>query len=144
MAMAHRSILGGLFAAAVLASGGTAAKAELLSACAPEVGRYCSDVSQGRGRVMACLAGQIDKLGPACLPELRSATGSLLVPGRVRKIFDPGFRAEVPASCAPAVARYCQGVAPGDGRVFACLYARTDRVGDVCSAEAEAAVERAN
>jgi hypothetical protein len=59
----------------------------------------------------------------------------------VRKIFDPAFRADLPAACEPAAASLCPGVAPGDGRVFACLYAHTDRVGDACSAEVQATIQ---
>lgn len=129
---------------AALAGSAVAGRAELMTACAPEVRQFCADVDQGRGRVSACLAGYMDRLGPACLPEVRSMAQSRMVPGDVRKLFDPEVRVELPAACRAEAARLCPGVATGDGRVFACLYARTDRVDAACSVEAKAALRQAN
>jgi hypothetical protein len=134
-------LLRGLALAAALAASAAAARADLMSACAPEVSRYCADVSAGRGRVSACLAGRIAELGPACLPEVQAVARSRLVPGDMRKVFDPSFRAALPAACAGPAARLCPGVTPGDGRVFACLYARSTQVDASCAAAAEATLK---
>lgn len=119
------------------------ARADLMTACAADIGQHCADVDRGRGRIAACLAGHVTDLMPVCRPEVQAATNSRFVPGHVRQIFDPSFRAEIPAVCKPAAASLCPSVTPGDGRMFACLYARTDRVAPNCSAQAEA-VLRAN
>ena len=65
------------------------------------------------------------------------------MPGEVRRIFDPSLRATLPQSCAAPAASLCPGVPLGDGRVFACLYARSDRVSRTCNGEAEAALRQA-
>ncbi len=37
-------------------------------------------------------------------------------------------------SCAPDIKSFCSNVTPGNGRVFACLYAHEDKVSDACDA----------
>ena len=116
------------------------ARADMMSACAPEIGRYCADVSQGRGRIAACLASRRDQLGPACLSEVQAVSQGRLIPSDARRLLTPGFSAALPATCDTAAAQLCPGIPPGDGRVFACLYARGNRVGGLCMAAAKAAV----
>jgi hypothetical protein len=133
-----------LVVALALGASAHAARADLMTACAPEVRALCADVDEGRGRVSACLAGYMDRLGPACLPEVRAVAQSRMMPGDVRRLFQPGFRVDLPQACEVEAAQLCPGVATGDGRVFACLYAHTDQVGPVCSVEAKAALRAAN
>ena len=64
------------------------------------------------------------------------------MPRIARRVLSPGFHADLPAACAAAAARYCPSLPPGGGGVFACLYARSDRVDATCSAAARAAVGR--
>jgi hypothetical protein len=114
------------------------ARADLMSACAPEIQRYCSDVSRGRGRISACLAGEMGRLGAACRPEVQGVMQSPLTQGYVRRALDPSFSAPLPAACVAPAKTLCPGIAPGDARVFACLYARSDRAGKTCSDAATA------
>jgi Cysteine rich repeat len=119
-----------------------AVRADLMAACSPEVAQFCADVRQGRGRIVACLASHRGELGPGCRPEVQAVARRTPMPGYARKVLDPTFRADLPPACVAAAARYCPRVPPGDGRVFACLYARSDRVGASCTAAADAALER--
>jgi len=121
----------------------TNARADLMTACASETSRYCADVGKGRGRISACLAGQMRRLSPACLPEVQAVGQSRLTPGFVRKVFNPAFRAPLPQACVAAAARFCPGMKPGEGRVFACLYARSDRIPKACSDAAQATLKQA-
>ena len=133
-----------VLALAVLLTGHpTDARADLMTACASETTRYCADVSKGRGRISACLAGQMRRLSPACLPEVQAVGKSSLTPGFVRKVFNPAFRAPLPEACAAPAARFCPGMKPGEGGVFACLYARSDRISKACSEAAQAALKQA-
>lgn len=136
MTTARLRVLGLL---AALLAAPVAAKADLMTGCQPEISRFCGDVSEGRGRISACLAGRYEQLGAACKPEVRSVMGSRLVPSDLRAIFQPGFSTPVPASCAAAARSFCPGVT-APGRVFSCLYAHSDQVGGTCSADAQAAV----
>ena len=115
-----------------------------MTACASEVPRYCADVSQGRGHISACLASYMGQLGAACLPEVQAVGRSRLTPRYVRNVFDPAFRAPLPQACVAPAAQFCPGMAPGEGRVFACLYAHSNRVGKACSDAAQATLKQAN
>ena len=119
------------------------ARADMMTVCAPEIARFCGDVARGRGRLAACLTGRSNAISAGCLAEVRAAATGPLVPGQVRRIFDPSLRATLPQSCAAAAASFCPGVPPGDGRIFACLYARSNRVSQTCNNEAEAALRQA-
>ena len=144
MSMRSNALLSVLTLATVLMAHATDARADLMTACASEASQYCADVSKGRGRVSACLAGQMGRLSPACLPEVEAVGQSRLTPGYVRKVFNPSFRAPLPPACAAPAAEFCRGMTPGEGRVFACLYARSDRVPKACSDAAQATLEQAN
>jgi hypothetical protein len=120
---------------------GTQARADLMSACAPEVGQYCADVSRGRGRISACLASHMGGLSAACRPEVQAVMQSRLTPGYVRKALDPAFRAPIPQVCAAPAAQFCPGMATNQGPVFACLYARSDRIPRNCSDAAQATLK---
>jgi hypothetical protein len=112
-----------------------------MEACAEEVRTYCADIDRGRGRVSACLASHREKLSSACVPEVSAVVQGRLVPGHVRKIFHPDFRAELPPTCESAAAQLCPNVEQGDGRIFACFFARTQQVGPACQADAQAVVD---
>ena len=137
---------GFLAASLVLLAGLTApdlARAEMMTACQPEIAQYCGGVSKGRGRIAACLVGRIDQLSAACKPDVQATMKSPFIPRDMRAIFQPGFSAPVPASCAAAVRTYCGGITT-QGRVFACLYAVSDKTGAACAAAAQAAVAAAS
>ena len=96
------------------------ARADLMTACAPEIQRYCADVSRGRGRISACLASEMASLGAGCRPEVQGVMQSPLTPGYVRRALDPSFKAPLPqawpigmsaygpriSSCLPGSCRY--------------------------------------
>lgn len=136
--MTRRRIASCLVLAAGLAAAAGAARADLMAACAPEIARYCGDVAEGRGRIAACLVGRLDQLGPACKPEAQATTRSRFIPRDMRAVFQPGFSAATPASCAPAAKSYCSGVTT-PGRIFACLYAHAAQAGAACAGDARAA-----
>lgn len=130
-----------LVLAAGLSLGTGPAHADIMAACGSEIGRFCADVSEGRGRIAACLIGNDARLGEACRPEVRAlsdrAGRNRLLPGDVRRLLAPGFVADLPASCAADAARLCSGI---DGApTFACLYARGDRVSEACTTDARRA-----
>ncbi len=142
MSMRSNALLPVLALATVLTAHATDARADLMTACASEISRYCTDVSKGRGRISACLMGQMGRLGPACRPEVQAVARSRQTPGYVRRALNPEFRAPLPEACAASAARLCPGMTPGGGRVFACLYARSDRVPKACSTAAQAALKQ--
>ncbi len=143
MSIRSNVLLPVLALATVLTAHASDARADVMTACASEISRYCADVSKGRGRISACLMSQMGRLGAACRPEVRAVARSRLTPGYVRKALNPAFRAPLPEACAASAARFCRGMRPGGGRVLACLYARSDRVPKACSAAAQATLKQA-
>jgi Cysteine rich repeat len=117
------------------------ARADVMTTCKSEIGRYCADVSEGEGRIVACLVGQMGHLKATCLADVQEL--GPMTPGPVRMIFNPAFRASLPTACAKSAARFCPSMTPGEGRVFACLYARSDRIPKACSDAAQAVLELA-
>jgi hypothetical protein len=133
-----------LFAMAVLAGlalPALPARADMMATCAPEITRFCSDVSRGRGRISACLASEFNRLSPACNTEVQGVMQSRLTPAYVRRALDPAFRAPLPAVCAKPAASLCPGMATNRGPVYACLYARSDRAGKPCNDAATATLK---
>jgi hypothetical protein len=117
------------------------ASADIMTTCTSEISRYCADVSEGAGRIVACLVGQMGRLSPACLTDVQ-AQGPM-APNAVRMVVHPRSRASLPEGCKVPAAKFCPGMKPGEGRVFACLYARSDRVPKTCADAAQAALEEA-
>lgn len=128
--------------------GAAPARADMMAACSPEIAKYCTGVSEGRGRIAACLVSNDDKLGTACKPEVQSmaqqSSRNLLVPSWVSDMLVSRAPAALPASCTADAARNCAGVQPGDSRVFACLYARNSQVSKACSSDAEQEMKQLN
>lgn len=118
--------------------------ADLLNTCAPEVASYCSDVSNGRGRITACLVGNSEKLGSACRGEVQNVASktasSRLAPEEFRTLLRGDVTAPLPASCDAVASALCPDVARGDSRIFACLYAYNDRISATCSTDAKSAL----
>jgi hypothetical protein len=117
------------------------ARADIMTTCTSEISRFCSDVNEGEGRIVACLVGQMTRLTPLCLVEVESQ--GPMTPEAVRMIFNPAFRAALPETCAEPAAQFCSDMTPGEGRVFACLYARSDRLPKDCSDAAQEALKLA-
>lgn len=142
MSMRSNALLPVLALATVLTAHATDARADLMTACASEISRYCADVSKGRGRISACLMSQMGRLSPTCLPEVQAVARSRQTPSYVRKALNPAFRAPLPEVCAAPAAQFCPGMKP-EGRVFACLYARSDRIPKTCFNAAQATLKQA-
>ncbi len=117
------------------------ARADLMSTCAPEIQKYCSDVSRGRGRISACLASMMPSLSKACQGQVQGVMGSPLTPGYVRRALDPSFSAPLPAVCVAPAAQLCPNIPASNARVYACLYARSDRAGKACNDAATATLK---
>lgn len=119
-----------------LAAGGlpAPARADMMSTCAPEIGQFCSGVSQGRGRVMSCLIGYSSQLGSACNTQVQAAaqqsSRNPLVPSGARQMLGSGNAPALPAACSAEAASLC----PGASMPVACIYANDNRVSQACSA----------
>ncbi len=91
--------------------------AESSGACREDIAKYCADVKGGRGRIIACLKANHDRLSPGC-----QAAGAEL-----KKTV-----AEGRAACETDIKTYCQDIKPGGGRIIACLKSNKDRLSQPC------------
>lgn len=105
-------------------SGMNAGAADILKACADDIGQYCSAVEAGNGRMMACLYAHELVISDEC----DAATGD------VSDIIDTMFASlrTVYEACHADIYKLCEGVAPGEGRIFSCLVNNRDELSDSC------------
>jgi hypothetical protein len=114
-----------LLAALALAG---AAPALADSACMADAVRYCPDVPFGDGRLITCLQNHGSQLSSGCIQDLQR------IDAKAR---------EVTLRCNADVWSYCQGVAPGGGRVKACLLSRWEVLTSACRDEVARLEEKA-
>ena len=93
--------------------------------CAAEIEAYCSQVSPGEGRLLACFYAHEDKLSGQCQYALYSASAQL----------DQAVSAldYVATQCQDDLMTHCANVQIGEGRVLECLRANKDTVSAACT-----------
>ena len=93
--------------------------------CAEEIGKYCSQVMMGEGRLLACFYAHEDKLSGRCQYALYSAANQL----------DQAVSAldYVASQCGDDIASHCAQVEMGEGRIVSCLRDNAETT-DACRA----------
>jgi hypothetical protein len=112
-----------IVAACVAASGPAAAEGP----CVADARRLCPDVPVGEGRILACFRARWYDVSSACQRVVQD------VENRARQIN---------VACSPAVWQYCQGIAPGQGRLLTCVAARWNDLSSTCRDAVGAASEK--
>ncbi len=99
---------------------------ELALSCNKELKSYCSNVTVGGGRKLACLFAYNDQLGFLCERAMLKAGAALeqAIVGLNRAAHN----------CAGDIERYCARAAPGQGRVAMCLTAHEPSLSPICAA----------
>ena len=92
--------------------------------CATEISTFCSQVSPGEGRLLACFYAHEDKLSGQCQYALYTASAKL----------DQAVSAlnYVASECNDDLMKHCADVQIGEGRVIECLRANEDTVSAGC------------
>jgi hypothetical protein len=112
-----------IVAVCVAASGPAAAEGP----CVADARRLCPDVPVGEGRILACFRARWYDVSSACQRVVQD------VENRARQIN---------VACSPAVWQYCQGIAPGQGRLLTCVAARWNDLSSTCRDAVGAANEK--
>jgi len=125
-----RGIIFGLVAAAMLALAPAAlAQQSILEAvteaCESEITSYCSLVSPGEGRLLACFYAHEDKLSAGCLQALYDGMATL-----ERAVEAISY---VAAQCRHDIDTHCAELIPGEGRIAKCLMANKDSLSSPCA-----------
>jgi Cysteine rich repeat len=93
--------------------------------CATEITTYCSQVSPGEGRLLACFYAHEDKLSGQCQYALYSASAQL----------DQAVSAldYLATQCRDDILKLCADVQIGEGRVLECLKSNSASVSAACN-----------
>jgi hypothetical protein len=93
--------------------------------CASEITTYCSQVSPGEGRLLACFYAHEDKLSGQCQYALYSASAQL----------DQAVSAldYLATQCRDDILKLCADVQIGEGRVLECLKSNSASVSAACN-----------
>ena len=119
------------FVLAILPLGISAANAEqnlvetVANGCKTEIEKYCAQVTPGEGRVLACLYSHGDKLSAKCEYALYDAAVQL-----ERAVAALSYVAN---ECDADLDKFCQSVAPGEGRLIQCLEKNEKNVSARCN-----------
>jgi len=105
--------LGGVLLLSGTASAQQTLVDEVKQGCKTELDKYCSDVTPGQGRMLACLYAREDKLSGACEYALYDAAAQL-----ERAV---NALVYVANECDDDINKFCSDVQPGEGRIVKCL-----------------------
>jgi len=92
--------------------------------CKVEIEKYCTQVTPGEGRVLACLYAYGDKLSAKCEFALYDAAVQL-----ERAVAALTYVAN---ECDADLDKYCGAIAPGEGRLLDCLEKYDKQVSKRC------------
>ncbi len=98
---------------------------KVVTACEVEISTYCSQVTPGEGRLLACFYAHGDKLSGRCEYALYQ--------GVVELDQFVGALTHVATECHEDLIEFCGDVEIGEGRVGTCLLEHKAEVTDVCA-----------
>ena len=96
-----------------------------IDACQPEIDAYCSQVTLGDGRLLACFYAHEDKLSGSC--------GWALYEGAAALEDLASAITHVANACWDDMVEHCAEVQMGEGRVASCLLEHKAKVTEGCS-----------
>jgi hypothetical protein len=113
----------------MLVSNAAAAQEDLVETvvkgCEKELTTYCSNVTPGEGRILACLYAHSDKLSGQCEYALYDAAVQL-----ERFVAALTYLAN---ECDEDLDKFCKGVEAGEGRLLKCLDENSAKISTRCT-----------
>ena len=97
------------------------------TSCKDDIDKFCHDITQGDGRLAACLKSKEDKLSSDC-NDSRKGLRTLVSEKMDRA------ELEVRKSCGGDIQKYCSDVPSGAGRIYECLGEHREALSDSCNA----------
>ena len=92
--------------------------------CGAEIESFCSQVTQGEGRLLACFYAHEDKLSGQCQYALYDASAQL-----EHAVSALNY---VAGQCEDDIVAHCASVQLGEGRVVECLNSNSESVSTTC------------
>jgi hypothetical protein len=105
----------------------------VVEGCDVEIEAYCSQVSPGEGRMLACFYAHEDKLSSKCEYALYTASAQL-----EQAVSALNYLA---GECQNDIVSLCANVEMGEGRILDCLAAQDEAVSAQCKAAIEQVIE---
>ncbi len=99
---------------------------QVVAACETEINEYCSQVTPGEGRVLACFYAHEDKLSVQCINALYDGIDAL-----ERFVSTVSY---VAGQCQQEIDTICGKTVPGEGRIASCLLDNKADLTAPCSA----------
>lgn len=96
----------------------------LAADCAGDIKQYCSAVTPGESRVVACLIAFEDRIAPRC--RLTAYLASDDLGNRLKSL------RQMARICSSDIVQYCSKVAPGGGRIYDCIKKNKATLTDEC------------
>lgn len=93
--------------------------------CEKDIETYCNNVTEGDGRMLACLYAHSDKLSSRC--EYTLYDSAILLQRLVGKLV------YVSSECDEDTKKYCSSVTLGEGRLLTCLDKNADKISRRCA-----------
>lgn len=97
----------------------------VMAACKTEIDSFCSKVTLGEGRLLACFYAHEDKLSAECGFTLYKAAKTL---EEIVVAFN-----YVANACEVDIKTLCANVKPGEGRIVGCLNKNTATISSGCN-----------
>ncbi len=113
-----------VFMVATVASAGESLVDTVAKGCEKELNSYCTNVTPGEGRILACLYAHGDKLSGQCEYALYDAAVQL-----ERAVAALSYLAN---ECDADLEKYCSSVTPGQGRLIDCLEKNSKNISKRC------------
>lgn len=99
--------------------------ATVIEGCTTEIEQYCSQVSPGEGRMLACFYAHEEKLSSQCQYSLYEAAAQLEAAVNALNY--------VATECRDDILAHCAEVELGEGRVLECLNTNSANVSAGCN-----------
>jgi hypothetical protein len=94
--------------------------------CASDIRQFCSNITIGGGRVVACLYAHNDKITGQCTIAMIEGSAALnATMGALRHLAKT-------TSCRSDLRQYCKGIPAGGGRLYRCLRKNFATLTDGC------------
>ena len=98
--------------------------ATIETGCVAEIENYCSQVTIGEGRLLACFYAHEDKLSGQCQYALYTASAEL-----EHAVSSLNY---VAGQCQADIVKLCANVQAGEGRILECLDSQKETVSAPC------------